>query len=106
VPLNILLAEREIAYPLEDSAAKAYFCFEGTSELRTGEAGFAAFTSVPGCETFILITTDPAGASPWAQVQTLAEFRGGPADPFRETFPMTAAGKILKRELVRGEAGA
>ena len=31
VPLNILLTEREIAYHLQDSAAKAYFCFEGTA---------------------------------------------------------------------------
>src|SRR5581483_616085 len=33
VPLNILLKQREIAYHLQDSDAKAYFCFEGTAEL-------------------------------------------------------------------------
>ncbi len=31
VPLNVLLKGREIAYHLEDSDAKAYFCFEGTA---------------------------------------------------------------------------
>ena len=36
VPLNVLLTEREIAYHLADSAAKAYFCFEGTAELPPG----------------------------------------------------------------------
>ena len=46
VPLNILLTEREIAYHLEDSAARAYFCFEGTPELPTGQAGRTAFDSI------------------------------------------------------------
>jgi long-chain acyl-CoA synthetase len=38
VPLNILLTEREIAYHLDDSAARAYFCIEGTPELPPGAA--------------------------------------------------------------------
>src|SRR6185436_17437741 len=33
VPLNVLLKGREIAYHLDDSDAKAYFCFEGTADL-------------------------------------------------------------------------
>src|SRR5262245_13861963 len=33
VPLNVLLRPREIAYHLQDSGAKAYFCFEGTAQL-------------------------------------------------------------------------
>ena len=36
VPLNVLLKGREVAYHLGDSDAKAYFCFEGTPELRDG----------------------------------------------------------------------
>jgi long-chain acyl-CoA synthetase len=56
VPLNVLLTEREIAYHLKDSAAVAYFCFEGTAELPMGKAGRAAFDSVEGCEHFVLIT--------------------------------------------------
>jgi long-chain acyl-CoA synthetase len=31
VPLNVLLKGREIAYHLNDSDAKAYFCFQGTA---------------------------------------------------------------------------
>ena len=33
VPLNVLLKGREVAYHLDDSDAKAYFCFEGTLSL-------------------------------------------------------------------------
>jgi long-chain acyl-CoA synthetase len=67
VPLNILLTEREIAYHLADSAAKAYFCFEGTAELPTGRAGSAAFDAAAACEHLVLLSaghpgTDPAGA--------------------------------------------
>lgn len=58
VPLNILLTEREIAYHLADSGARAYFCFEGTSELPLGAAGAAAFGATPGCEHFVLMGAD------------------------------------------------
>ncbi len=67
VPLNILLTEREIAYHLADSGAKAYFCFEGTAELPIGVAGAAAFAATPGCEHFVLMGTDQ---------QWLARFAG------------------------------
>ncbi len=43
VPLNVLLQSREIAYHLDDSDAKAFFCFEGTPELPLGERGKAGF---------------------------------------------------------------
>jgi long-chain acyl-CoA synthetase len=56
VPLNILLTEREIAYHLSDSDAKAYFCFAGTDALPTGTAGRAAFDQVEGCEHFFLMS--------------------------------------------------
>src|SRR3954453_3776738 len=46
VPLNVLLKAREVAYPLGDSDAKAYFCFEGTPELPMGEAGHTGFGEV------------------------------------------------------------
>jgi long-chain acyl-CoA synthetase len=74
VPLNVLLTEREIAYHLEDSAAKAFFCFEGTAELPMGKAGLAAFQRTPGCEHFVLLTADPAATSPSPGAETLAEF--------------------------------
>jgi long-chain acyl-CoA synthetase len=74
VPLNVLLTEREIAYHLEDSAARAFFCFEGTAELPLGKAGLAACQRTPGCEHFILLTADPAATSPRPGTETLAEF--------------------------------
>ncbi|MFD9130181.1 long-chain fatty acid--CoA ligase [Kitasatospora sp. NPDC059571] len=77
VPLNILLTEREIAYHLEDSGAKAYFCFEGSRELPMGREGRAAFEGVQGCELFVVITADPHVADRADGVLTLAEFTRG-----------------------------
>ena len=74
VPLNILLTEREIAYHLEDSAARAYFCFEGTAELPIGQAGRAAFDRTEGCAHFVLLTAHPDATSPNPDTETLAEF--------------------------------
>ena len=74
VPLNILLTEREIAYHLKDSAATAYFCFEGTPALPTGQAGRAAFDSTGSCEYFVLLTTDADATAPSPDTETLPEF--------------------------------
>src|SRR5260370_24141605 len=74
VPLNVLLTEREIAYHLADSAAKAYFCFEGTAELHMGQAGLAAYQRTAGCEHFVLLTAHPSATSPTAEAQTPADF--------------------------------
>jgi long-chain acyl-CoA synthetase len=74
VPLNIMLTEREIAYHLEDSTARAYFCFEGTPELPVGQAGRAAFKATESCEHFVLLTADPHATSPSPGTETLAEF--------------------------------
>src|SRR4051795_1008974 len=58
VPLNVLLKRREIAYHLDDSEAKALFCFEGTPELPLGEEGRNAFDATGGCEhLFVLPAT-------------------------------------------------
>ncbi|PKK15019.1 long-chain fatty acid--CoA ligase [Thermomonospora sp. CIF 1] len=57
VPLNVLLKQREIAYHLTDSEAKAYFCFQGTPELPLSETGWAGFAEVPTCEHFFLLPT-------------------------------------------------
>jgi long-chain acyl-CoA synthetase len=62
VPLNVLLKRREIAYHLEDSGAKALFCFEGTPELPLGEAGWGAFGDIPGCEHFFHLPVSPQAA--------------------------------------------
>jgi long-chain acyl-CoA synthetase len=71
VPLNVLLKGREVAYHLNDSDAKAYFCFEGTAELPMGTAGHAGFTQVDKTEHFFVITADPAASSPIEGTQTL-----------------------------------
>ncbi|MEO8010759.1 MAG: long-chain fatty acid--CoA ligase [Dokdonella sp.] len=70
VPLNILLKRHEIAYHLADSGAKAYFCFEGSAELPMAIEGAAAFTQVPTCTEFVVLTADPADASPIDGVMT------------------------------------
>ena len=71
LPVNVLLTDVEITYLLEDSGAKALFCFEGTEDLPIGARGHAAFEKVASCEHFWLITTDPAAASPIADCATL-----------------------------------
>ena len=71
VPLNILLKGREVAYHLDDSDAKAHFCFEGTDELPIGQEGHAGFKQADGCEHFFVITADPAAESPISGVATL-----------------------------------
>nr|WP_316934133.1 long-chain-fatty-acid--CoA ligase [Grimontia hollisae] len=58
VPLNVLLKENEIAYHLQDSEAKAYFCFEGTDQLPMGQSGASAFTNVETCRKMWVM---PAG---------------------------------------------
>jgi long-chain acyl-CoA synthetase len=74
VPLNVLLKRREIAYHLEDSEAKALFCFEGTPELPLGEAGWGGFEDTAGCEHFFMLpatplaTEVPYGESFWAAI--------------------------------------
>ena len=80
VPLNVLLKAREVAYHLDDSDAKAYFCFQGTPELPMGEEGYAGFRQAReqgGCEHFFMITADLAAPSPIEGVETMAQAMGG-----------------------------
>lgn len=74
VPLNILLKPREIAYHLDDSDAKAYFCFEGTADLPIGAEGFKGFSETETCENFVLLTLDPSAESPYENTKTFAQF--------------------------------
>ena len=71
VPLNVLLRGREVAYHLDDSDAKAYFCFQGTPELPIGAEGKAGFDQTDGCEHFFVITADPAAESPIEGAETM-----------------------------------
>jgi len=86
VPLNVLLTDREIAYHLEDSGARAYFCFEGTDALPMVKSGLAAFGSVPGCELFVVVPADPTDDTPLDGMTTLKEFTCG-RPPVFETVP-------------------
>ena len=73
VPLNVLLKGREVAYHLDDSDAKAFFCFQGTPELPIGQEGHAGFEQTPGCEHFFMITADPVAPSPIEGTETLGQ---------------------------------
>ncbi|MBF0351005.1 MAG: long-chain fatty acid--CoA ligase [SAR324 cluster bacterium] len=84
VPINVLLKDKEIEYVLKDSEAKAYFCFSGTPELPMGEWGWKAFNNVKTCNHFILMTPDPAAASPIEGATTLGQFMKDPS-PVAET---------------------
>jgi long-chain acyl-CoA synthetase len=82
VPLNVLLKAGEIAYHLQDSEAKAYFCFQGTPELPMAAEGHAGFQQAPGCEHFFVITADPAAPSPIEGTETLGQALAGRAPVF------------------------
>ncbi len=77
VPLNVLLKGREVAYHLNDSDAKAYFCFQGTPELPIGQEGYAGFQQAESCEHFFVITAALDGESPFEGVQTFGQALGG-----------------------------
>lgn len=72
VPLNVLLKPREIAYHLQDSDAKAYFCFEGTSDLPMAAWGREAVTAVDACAHFVVMTADPTAMTGPEGTRTLA----------------------------------
>ncbi len=73
VPLNVLLKGREIAYHLDNSDAKAYFCFEGTSDLPMSEYGFEGFSQVDGCEHFIVLNFDESAGAPDENSKTFTD---------------------------------
>jgi long-chain acyl-CoA synthetase len=82
VPLNVLLKGREVAYHLDDSDAKAHFCFQGTPELPIGQEGYAGFQEAEGCEHFFVITAALDGESPFEGVQTFGQALGGMGPTF------------------------
>lgn len=89
VPLSVLLKQDEIAYHLNDSDAKAYFCFVGTEELPMGKMGKAGFDNAPNCENFFLIMPKPEISSAIEGVKTFGEFVTGQS-PFCETAQTSA----------------
>lgn len=82
VPINVLLKQREVAYHLRDSQAKAYFCFEGTPELSIGEIGWNAFQEIESCQHFWIMTADPKASSPIHGVSTLMDLRANQSSQF------------------------
>ncbi len=86
VPVCVLYTAREIAYQLKDSEAKAVFVFEGTDELPMGRSTKEAFDQVDTCEHMIVMTKDPAGASPIEGHKTLGQIIYPQSDEF-ETYP-------------------
>ncbi|MFC5814250.1 long-chain-fatty-acid--CoA ligase [Nonomuraea harbinensis] len=78
VPLNVLLQSREITYHLDDSDAKALFCFEGTPELPLGERGRAGFEGAERCDHFFVLPATPLateseyGESVWAALNGMS----------------------------------
>jgi len=77
VPLNVLLKSREIAYHLQDSGARAYFCFEGTDQLPMAQMGYAGFQEVPDCEHFFVLMSKSDASSNIEGVLSLAAFMYG-----------------------------
>ena len=84
VPLNVLLKKDEIKYHLEDSKAKAYFCFIGTPELPMAKEGKTGFDQVKSCKNFVLITPTPDTPVPeeFKGVQTLFGLMKDKSDKF------------------------
>jgi long-chain acyl-CoA synthetase len=82
VPLSVLLKEDEVTYHLQNSDAKVYLCFEGTADLPMAKAGFAGFQKAAECEHFIVMTANPAAASPILGVKTLAQLMAGQSVAF------------------------
>ncbi len=58
VPLNVMFKGREVAYHLADCEAKAYFAFEGTSDLPIGEAAWEGFQATESCTEFFPFKLD------------------------------------------------
>lgn len=92
-PLNVLFKRKEIAYHLDDSDSKAYFCFQGTEELPMGVEGYAGFEEVDTCEHFFMITPDPSAPPPVEGMQTLGMMMKGRAPTFEtvQTMPEDTA---------------
>ena len=82
VPLSVLLKEDEIEYHLNDSEAKAYFCFEGSLDLPMGKMGYAGFSKAPKCKDFIMITANPAASSPIEGTSTLGALMANQSPKF------------------------
>jgi len=82
VPLSVLLKENEVAYHLQDSEAKAYFCFVGNEMLPMGERGYKGFNNAPNCENFYMIMPSPTMESSIEGTNTLGALMNGQSPSF------------------------
>ncbi len=73
VPLNVLSTGKEIGYYLNDSNAKAHFCFQGTPELPMAKFGYEGFQLADRCENYWVMMADPAAPSCIEGTTSLAE---------------------------------
>ncbi len=82
VPLSVLLKKDEIAYHLNDSDAKAYFCFVGSADLPMGQMGYAGFQEADKCEHFYMIMPQATDPAPIEGVKTLGMLMKGQSAVF------------------------
>ena len=89
VPLSVLLKKDEIAYHLQDSDSKAYFCFVGTDELPMGQMGYEGFQEAPECEHFFMIMPKPDMPSAIKGTETMGSLMAGQSPAF-DTYESSA----------------
>jgi len=77
VPLNVLFKGGEVAYHLQDSGAKAYLCFEGSSDLPMAQMGHQGASQAPECRDFIVMPTQMGGATPVPDAMSFGELVDG-----------------------------
>ncbi len=82
VPLSVLLKEDEIAYHLNDSDAKAYFCFIGTEDLPMGKMGWAGFQNASNCQNFYMMMPKAEMPSPIDGSSSLGSLMEGQSPVF------------------------
>ncbi len=77
VPINVLSTAKEIAYFLNDSDAKAYFCFQGSAELPMAEEGFKGYQGADFCEHFWVMMAEPEASSSVPGAEALSQLMAG-----------------------------
>ncbi|MEZ5425037.1 MAG: long-chain fatty acid--CoA ligase [Pyrinomonadaceae bacterium] len=82
VPLSILFKQREIAYHLRDSDAKAVFVFEGSEELPMARFVKDGFDQVESCEHLVVMMIDNKAPSPFPEHKTFQQVISGQSGKF------------------------
>ncbi len=82
VPLSVLLKTDEIQYHLQNSDAKAYFCFVGNEDLPMGAMGYAGFQEAKACGNFFMVMPKPEMPSTIDGTSSLGELINGQSPIF------------------------